>query len=392
VNLDKNNTKKIILILFSVVLFCTALLNLNKIWSAIKLVVSILVPVIIGLAVAYIMTPMAAGFEKWMTKHFKKSKYFNPGFKTLRVLSVTLAFLVVIAVIALLVIIIVPQARSAIAILSDTVPGFVNDALRWLNETVRNMGLDVDIFDTSSTDWIKMIETARNALKLDFAVGDLFGGVVGVASSLVGGIFNFLMGVLIGFRLMVQRESVGRFFRRFVRAYTSRNTANSIFRVVHLSAGAFRSFITGQLKEAVALGCMCYLGMIIFGFPYAGATSAVIGFCAIIPVFGAWIGGAAGALLSLTASPIKALLFIVFIVCLQAFDNNFVYPRIVGNSMNLPGLLVLLAVLIGGDIAGAAGMLLGVPLCSVMYTLINTSISNRLEKKKLEEKEEKAKI
>jgi predicted PurR-regulated permease PerM len=197
------------------------------------------------------------------------------------------------------------------------------------------------------------------------------------------------MGVLIGFRLMVQRESVGRFFRRFVRAYTSRNTANSIFRVVHLSAGAFRSFITGQLKEAVALGCMCYLGMIIFGFPYAGATSAVIGFCAIIPVFGAWIGGAAGALLSLTASPIKALLFIVFIVCLQAFDNNFVYPRIVGNSMNLPGLLVLLAVLIGGDIAGAAGMLLGVPLCSVMYTLINTSISNRLEKKKLEEKEEK---
>lgn len=383
-NLDKNNTKKVIFILCTVVLFCAALLNLTKIWTAIKFVLRVLLPVLIGLAVAFIMTPMSESFEKELLMLFRRYKLLSINKKIIRSVSVTLAFLVVVAIIAILVIIIIPQMRSAFRILSDTLPSFINSALSWIDEKAGGIGLDIDIFESSSADWFKMIESALDTLKLDFAIGDVFGGVVGVASSVVGAIFNFAMGVIIGFKLILQREAVGRFYRRFVRSYTSEKTADAIFSVVKLSTDAFRNFITGQLTEAMALGLMCFIGMLIFRFPYAGAAATVIGICAVIPYFGAWIGGIIGTLLALTVSPLKAVLFVVFLVCLQTFDNYFVYPKIIGNSMDMPGLLVMLAVLIGGDIAGVAGMLLGVPFCFVVYTLMNMSMSKRLKQKKIE--------
>lgn len=388
-NLNKRNVEKIIFILCSVVLFCALLLNISALWRWFWYVLKILLPVILGLAVAFIMTPLAGSFEHALKQPNKKLKFKGMPHKWARIFSTTLAFLVIVAVIAMLVIIIIPEVKTAFIALANTLPGLINTGLDWIATHIpEDLGLEVDFSNLKGVDIIKVFDYVTDILKLDSSAGDVFGGVMGVATSVVGGVFTFAMGLIIGFRLILQREAVGRFFRRFVKAYFSERMAGRIFELTSLTTNAFKNFMIGQLTEALALGTMCLVGMTVFGLPYAGAVSAIVGFGAIIPIFGAWMAGILGFLLTLSVSPLKALFFVIFLACLQALDGNFVYPRIVGNSMDLPGLLVFLAVLIGGDIAGFAGMLLGVPFCSVAYTLITNAIDRRLKEK---EKKKEAK-
>ena len=143
------------------------------------------------------------------------------------------------------------------------------------------------------------------------------------------------------------------------------------------------NFVTGQLTEAVILGTLCFLGMLIFRLPYAGVISVLVGFTALIPIFGAFIGVGIGAFLILLVSPIKALWFILFFVILQQLEGNLIYPRVVGKSVGLPGIWVLAAVTVGGNAFGLAGMLLAVPLCSVLYTLARQGVNARLARKGL---------
>ena len=140
---------------------------------------------------------------------------------------------------------------------------------------------------------------------------------------------------------------------------------------------SFRGYIVGQCTEAVILGVLCVVGMLIFRFPYAGMIGSLVGFTALIPVAGAYIGAAVGAVMILTQSPLKALLFGVFLVILQQLEGNLIYPRVVGRSIGLPALWVLAAVTVGGSLMGIPGMLLGVPITAALYRLIREDMSRR---------------
>lgn len=384
-NLDRKTIKKIIFILCSAVLFWAVLINIPTLWSGIKWLLGILMPIILGFAIAFILTPLAASIEKPLLAGSKRLRISGLRERPARLLSVTLAYLLICGVLALIIVIIVPQIKSAFYLIAQNVqnlPAIANNTIYWINTTAAKLGFDLELMPNNDRiDWQKVSESLQRLFSIDLFAGDFFTGVIGVASSFFGAVFDLFMGLLIGFRLIVHREKVGRFFRRFLRAYFSEKRAAGIVELTSLCTGAFRSFMTGQLKEAMTLGILCWIGMTIFGFPYAIAASAIIGSCALVPVFGAWIGGIVGTLLALSDSPLRALLFIVYIVVLQILDNTFVYPKIVGNSMKLNGLLVVCAVTVGGSIAGVAGMILSVPFVSVTYTLINRTVDRRLDRR-----------
>ena len=147
---------------------------------------------------------------------------------------------------------------------------------------------------------------------------------------------------------------------------------------------SFASFITGQFTEAIILGLLCFVGMLIFKFPLASVVSVVIGITALIPIFGAWIGGAVGTLFILMYDPVKAFFFLIFLLVLQQLETNIIYPKVVGDSIGLPGLIVLACVTVGGGVGGVPGLLISVPLTSVIYTLIREFVDVTLEKKRIE--------
>lgn len=183
--------------------------------------------------------------------------------------------------------------------------------------------------------------------------------------------------------LKAQKETLTGQAKKVVRALFSEKWAHWITDVARMTNRTFSNFVTGQLTEAVILGTLCFLGMLIFRLPYAGVISVLVGFTALIPIFGAFIGVGIGAFLILLVSPIKALWFILFFVILQQLEGNLIYPRVVGKSVGLPGIWVLAAVTVGGNAFGLAGMLLAVPLCSVLYTLARQGVNARLARKGL---------
>ncbi|MBQ4381565.1 MAG: AI-2E family transporter [Oscillospiraceae bacterium] len=378
--LNRDTVRKIIFILCVTVLFYAAITHLGTIFDAFKWVMGIVLPIIIGFAVAFIMSPFAQFFEDGLTKGCRKPKIPPMKQKPARILSVVIAFLLVVAAVSMLIVIIIPEIRSAVPILLDTVPGQVRSAVLWVDETAESFGLRLELQSFGEIDWAKIFEPIRS-LMANAENGSIFTGFIGAASSVVSVLLDLGLGAIIGFHLVIHKENVGRFFIRALKAYLPEKRATGIINFVSLCSGAFRSFMTGQLLEACALGILCCIGMFIFRFPYAVAVSFVMGFTALIPIFGAWMGGILGALMALTDSPLKALLFVVFIIALQAIDNTFIYPRIVGNATKLEALLVMVAVIVGGSMFGVTGMILGVPAMSVIDTLLSRDIATRLEAK-----------
>ena len=188
------------------------------------------------------------------------------------------------------------------------------------------------------------------------------------------------MGVIFAVYMLMQKEKLTSQLKRLVRAYLPEEKAQKLLYVGHITNDTFKKFFGGQFIEAILLGVLCFIGMTIFGMPYALTISVLVGVTALIPVFGAFFGTAIGAILILAVNPMQAFWFVVYIIVLQQIDGNFIYPKIVGDSVGLPGIWVMLAVLVGGNSLGIIGMLIGVPIASVAYKLIKEYV----EKKKIE--------
>jgi predicted PurR-regulated permease PerM len=181
--------------------------------------------------------------------------------------------------------------------------------------------------------------------------------------------------------MLAQKEMLCHQLTRILRALFSETRVKKITDFADLVIRTFTNFVTGQMTEAIIIGVLCGIGMAIFRMPYALVVSVIVGFTALIPVFGAYVGTAVGAFLILLAEPVKALWFVVFIVVLQQLEGNLIYPRVVGKSVGLPGLLVLAAVTVGSGVGGILGMLLAVPVCSVIFTVCAQAVDARLAQK-----------
>lgn len=221
--------------------------------------------------------------------------------------------------------------------------------------------------------------------------GGVMSSVVSVVSSVFSGIVTVLVALIFSIYLLLDKEKIISQVKRLISTYIP-NGDKKIFYVLHTLNDSFHRFIVGQCTEAVVLGVLCMIGMAVFRFPYAMMIGVLIGFTALIPVAGAYIGAGVGAFMILTESPIQAVLFLIFIVVLQQVEGNLIYPKVVGNSIGLPGIWVLAAITIGGGLMGVMGMLLAVPIVATIYRLLQADVRKRNPvpvEVKTEEKEEK---
>jgi predicted PurR-regulated permease PerM len=209
-------------------------------------------------------------------------------------------------------------------------------------------------------------------------IGSVFDIVVSTVASVFSGVVTAVVSLIFSVYLLSGKEKIAGQIMRLEKCYLGLSKKRKFNHVLETLKDSFENFIVGQCKEAIVLGVLCTVGMWLFGFPYATMIGALIGFTALIPVAGAYIGGAVGAVMILTESPVKALLFIVFLIVLQQLEGNLIYPKVVGESIGLPGFYVLAAATIGGGVMGIPGMLIGVPLVAAVYKLVGEDIAEKL--------------
>lgn len=363
--------KKYLKIGFTVFLFYLVIYYWSGISGAIGIAVGAAVPLFVGVVIAYVINILMSFYEKW---YFPKSgkKLIN---QTKRPVCIVLSLLTVVVIILAVIMVVIPEFLSSIELLIAEVPKVLNKAYVWFinNEEIKPY-LDPATLNTQ-IDWQKIVKDV-----LDVIIAGA-GGVMNSAISIATSLFSLAAQAVIGFifalYLLFNKEKVMGQINKLLKVYVKESIRDKIMYVAAVANSTFKSFIVGQCTEAVILGLLCAIGMMIFRFPYAGMTGAVVGITALIPVAGAYIGAGVGAFMICTISPMKAILFIVYIIILQQLEGNLIYPKVVGTSIGLPGMWVLAAVTIGGGLLGIAGMLFGVPFAAVIYKLLKTDVNKK---------------
>ncbi len=326
------------------------------------------VPLLTGCAIAYMVNILMSLYEKYYVLF--RAKKGGAADKGRRSVCMAAAFLTLFAAAALLVKMVVPELVSCIQLLGvklSEVIGQYGDS-RFLPALLPEETLKA----LASMDWEKTIQQATRFLSSGIS------GAVGTMTSMVASLFSGMVTCLVGFifsvYLLSGKEKLQSQGLRLMRSYLRPEWNRKILYVLRVLNDSFHHYIVGQCVEAVILGSLCAGGMLILRMPYAVMIGTLVGFTALIPVAGAYIGAGVGAFMILTVSPLKAVLFLVFIVVLQQVEGNVIYPRVVGSSVGLPGIWVLAAVTIGGGLSGVLGMLLGVPIAASLYRMLREDV------------------
>lgn len=377
----KISIPRVLLFIFAVALIIYSVFNMDTMLEFIKNSIVLIKPFLIGAVIAFVLNVPLRFFEHHVFCHIK-----HPKFKKVeRGLSILLSLLLVWIALSLVVRIVVPQLIESISLLVSTIPGYVDYLTNFLSEyendsaAIANFVKQIESISPQTLEqytmnWLNDQVTAHALLSSAFM------STVGIVSSVAAGVINFFVAFVFAIYILGSKEKLAVQARKICFAFFNRMHAAYLVHVAQVSFAKMYSFITGQLTEAVILGSLCTIGMVIFRLPYAGMIGVLTGFCALIPIFGAFIGGAVGALLIFTVSPIKALTFVIFLVILQQIEGNFIYPKVVGSSVGLPAMWTLFAITIGGALMGLIGMMLFVPLCAIVYFLFTEIVAGRLKK------------
>lgn len=341
--------------------------------SFISMALSAAAPLLIGAVIAYLLNILMGFFEK----HYFLKTRSKLAARTKRPVCMLLAFISLIGIIALVIGIVVPELVNCGKHLFAKVPVFIENCLEALerDENLAKYALALESY--LPTDWAAWEDKLMSGAK---AVLSGFGGVMSSVVSVVGTVFSsivtLLVALIFSIYLLLDKEKLIGQFKKVISTYLPK-ADKKIFYVLRTFNESFRRFIVGQCTEAVVLGLLCMVGMWIFRFPYAMMIGVLIGFTALIPVAGAYIGAGVGAFMILTESPVQAVLFLIFIVVLQQVEGNLIYPKVVGSSIGLPGIWVLAAITIGGGLMGVFGMLLAVPIVAAVYKLLQADMQKR---------------
>lgn len=284
-------------------------------------------------------------------------------------------FILVFAFITAIMMFLTPQLTASVKTLSDNSENYLASVEQFINRTAESWNLSGEIWNQITLNWNEIFGKFSDFITVAIP------GILNFTLSLTNGIINFIMGLIVSIYLLAQKEKLIRIVKKLVYAFTSRTTSTKLIETGAQANITFQNFISGQMMEALILGFLVFIGMLIFKFPYAVLCSVIIAVTAVIPIFGAWIGAIPSAFVILMADPPKALWFLVFLIILQQLENNIIYPRVVGNSIGLDGLWVLFALIVGGSLFGLTGMLLGIPAFAVIYTIIRRITYRKLKEK-----------
>ena len=371
---NRKNVRMILLIIAFAVVLYTAAQNLASVYGAVKTVWNVFGVVITGLAMAFVLNVPLKLFEDRVVYGMSEDR--RPLVRRLRrAVSLVCALVVSLGVIVILIAVVLPQLTQTVTEVAARLPEYISAVVNWINEVLAKFDIEIEALKEFTVDWEKVFKDLSTYLK----EGNVINTATDVGTAAASTVMNTFLGLVVAVYVLAQKERIGRFARRCIDAFLPKRASSAISRVASMASETFSSFVAGQLADSCILGILCYICMLIFRFPYPEVISVVIGVTSLVPMVGSFIGEVIGALLILIVSPLKALLFVIMVLAIQQVDGAFIYPRIVGKSVGLPGVAVFCAVIVGGNIAGVLGAVMGVPVCAVLYALLKEAVASRLE-------------
>ena len=369
----------VFLVVAACLLFYFFMEKMGDVFSVLQKIYVILQPVVIGLVLAFLLNPIFSFCYKKLKALFeKKSKKPQRADAVARVCSVTVSVLVLLLVIFLLVYMIVPQFILSISNMVTVLPGQIDAWYTRFSDMMRSNTWVEQVFD-------KVVEYEKNWLQ-----NDLTGFVNRFATQFASGVLNVVtfiknlaLGVILTIYLLYNKERFIRLSRKCLYVLFPKKTVAGVLKVGRKANSVFSNFITGQLLDAVIVGCLCFIGVSIINVPYAMLIAVTIGVTNIIPVFGPYIGGIPCGFLIFLTDPWKCLYFAIFIVCLQMLDGNIIAPKILGTKIGIDSFWVVVSIIVGSGLFGILGMVIGVPTFAVLYYVVRSYFNARLRKKEL---------
>lgn len=298
--------------------------------------------------------------------------------KLLRPLSLIISIVFVVGIVVLVTFVVMPQLIDTLVILQNSLPSFLTGIKTEAESLFVQFPQIADYINNIQIDWKTFIEQIVGFLSN--GAGTVLSSTFSAAISIISGVTTFFIGFVFAIYILLQKENLSRQFKKLMKAYLPEALTVRTLEILDLVHTTFANFFAGQCLEAVILGSMFFLTLSIFRLPYALLIGVLIAFTALIPMFGAFIGCVIGAFLMLMVQPINALVFVIIFFVLQQIEGNLIYPHVVGNSVGLPSVWVLVAVTIGGSTMGIVGMLIFIPITSVVYTLLREAVNYRLSK------------
>ncbi len=376
----KQELKRPLILIFIVLLGYWAVNNTDVIVGFLSNVFNILRPFILGGCFAFVLNIPMTFFENKLINIPKKRKSKKDDStqrtktKGKRMLAILLAIVVIVLILALLIDMVIPELGKVISMLIDNIPYYIEEVTKFAETNIDSIDI-ANIMDELNLDMNAIKDQLLNYLS------NIVVSSVSLVGSIINGIVTFFIAVIFAIYLLVDKEKLQMQITKCLYAYLSSKKADKLVHIGKVSKDTFKNFLTVQCLEAIILGTLCALGMLLLKIPYAVTIGILVSVTALIPIVGAFIGCIVGAVLIVVIDPIKAVTFIVFFIILQQLEGNLIYPHVVGNKVGLPGIWVLVAITIGGDIGGIIGMLLGVPIATIIYILLRENVNRRLEAK-----------
>lgn len=374
-----------VLVMYVLINYCNSFANIAG------GVLGAVIPLIVGCIMAYAVNILMSFYENIFSKisllvsKNKANNITNDNTQKKSVISslkrpfcMILAYFSIVLIVFLIIRMVVPELIGCIELLLDKMPAAIDNTIKWAEQ-------NFDINSLVQTDIQKFLGDINIKDTIIKGVNILLsglGGAMGIATQVVTSIISTTVTLAVAFifsiYILYWKEKLGNQFTRLFKRYIPDKITNKIFYVLGVLNKSFKSFIIGQCTEAVILGVLCMLGMLILRLPYAVMTGCLIGFTALIPIAGAYIGAGVGALMIFTVSPVQSVIFLIYLVILQQIEGNLIYPKVVGSSIGLPGIWVLAAVTVGGGVMGIMGMLVAVPVASAIYQIVREDVNRKV--------------
>ena len=377
-------TKKLLFLISFTVIFIYAVFHVDALLSVVRAGLKMFSPFLIGIVIAFILNLLVKLFEERIFAGLNR-KNNKMWLRCRRGVCILIVVLLVLLFLGLIVFLIVPELARSITTLTEKAPTYARQFQLWVLNLLQDFHLTESVMQEvqaafNKIDWPTLVSQITS-LTTNF-VGSIVTVTVGVTSGLV----SFVMSFIFAIYMLFNKENLIKNLKRVLYAFLPEKAAKKTIEIGALANRIFAGFVSGQCTEALIIGVLCYLGMSLMQLPYALLISTVVAVTSVIPIFGAYIGAIFGGFLLLLVKPLYCLMFVVYIIILQNVEGNLIYPRVVGNSVGLPGLWVMLAIFVFGDLFGFAGMLLGVPTFSVLYSLLKNITQKRLNHKKINDR------
>ena len=382
--LSRETVKRIKGLIVFAALVVACLWKYDVVVSVLAFIFHVIFPFVLGGAIAFILNvPM-----NFIQRHLfapERVERHKIQKKIARPVSMLIVIFGVFGIVALVMFVLIPQLGDTFSNLGSSIQAFIPKVQEWAEKLFHDNKEIMTWVNSLKFDWNKIMDAGIDFFKN--GAGSVLDSTITAAKSIVSGITTFFIAFVFAVYILLQKEKLGIQAKKVLFAFVRKGRAEAAMEVLSLTYNTFSNFLTGQCLEAIILGSMFVITMTLFKLPYALLVGIVIAFTALIPIFGAFIGCALGAFLIFMVDPFKALMFVILFLVLQQIEGNLIYPHVVGNSVGLPSIWVLAAVSIGGSLLGIVGMLIFIPIISVVYALFRETVYLKLRQKKINPKE-----